>query len=484
MTHVHNTEKGNPKAWWNEIKRLGGMKSANRSIIHQINVDGLEDISEQELANRINTAFLEPLAEYQLPLPLGRISLEDNPEFLEVSEERVLRHLQKLSSGKSGGRDEVPNWFLREYAVVLALPISQILNASYKQQCLPSIWKLANVSPLPKVKLVQNLKRELRPISLTPNISKVAEDFVVKDYVKPAILKKIDSNQYGTIPKSSTTSALLSMIHNWTSGLDGTGSTIRVILFDYQKAFDLIDHRILVNKLLQIDLPRSIINWIIDFLSDRFQRVKLSQGCFSEWGRVPSGVPQGTKLGPWLFLIMINDLSLNDTDLWKYVDDTTASETVNKSQQSRAQAIVDEMSLWSQNNKMKLNEEKCKKLRISFSKVPRDFNPILINDKCVEVVENCKLLGMTINNKLTWNLHIDEVVKKVSKRIYYLIQLKRANIPLKDLVLFYVTCIRSVIDYGIPVIYYSLPKYLGSELERLQKRAVRIICPNTTMKTH
>ena len=197
---------------------------------------------------------------------------------------------------------------------------------------------------------------------------------------------------------------------------------------------------------------------ISGFLSDRLQRVKLSQGCFSEWGRVPSGVPQCTKLGPWLFLIMINDLSLTDTDLWKYVDDTTASETVNKSQQSRAQAIVDEMSLWSQNNKMKLNEEKCKELRISFSKVPRDFNPILVNDKCVEVVESCKLLGMTINNKLTWNLHIDEVVKNVSKRIYYLIQLKRANIPLKDLVLFYVTCIRSFIDYSIPVIYYSLPK--------------------------
>ena len=86
---------------------------------------------------------------------------------------------------------------------------------------------------------------------------------------------------------------------------------------------------------------------------------------------------------------------------------------------------------------------------------------------------------MTVNNKLSGNLHIDEVVKKVSKRIYYLNQLNRANIPLKDLVLFYVACIRPIIDYGVLVIYYSLPKYFCSESERLQKRAMRIICPNT-----
>ena len=157
----------------------------------------------------------------------------------------------KYGGPESGGPDEVPNWLLRDYAVILALPISLLLNASYKQQRLPSIWKLANVSPLPKVKMVQDLnKKELRPISLTPNISKVAEHFVVKGYVKPAVLKKIDPNQYGAIPKSSTIFALLSMVHNWTSGLDGTGSTTRIILFDYQKAFDLIDHTILINKLL------------------------------------------------------------------------------------------------------------------------------------------------------------------------------------------------------------------------------------------
>ncbi len=102
MTQVHSEEKENPKAWWSEIKRLGGMKSMNSSLINLINIAGLEDISEHELENRINTAFLEPLSEYQLSSPLDRLSLEENPEFLEVSEERVLSQLQKLNSSKSG----------------------------------------------------------------------------------------------------------------------------------------------------------------------------------------------------------------------------------------------------------------------------------------------------------------------------------------------------------------------------------------------
>ena len=174
--------------------------------------------------------------------------------------------------------------------------------------------------------------------------------------------KVIDLNQYGAIPKSSTTLALLSMIHDWTLGTDGNGSTVRAILFDYRKAFDLIDHSILVNKLCRLELPHSIINWIIDFLSNRFQRIKLVEGCYSEWGLVPSGVPQGTKLGPWLFLIMINDLDINNASLWKFVDDTTTSEVVNKGQPSRAQAIADEVSQWSTTNRVQLNSDKCKEL--------------------------------------------------------------------------------------------------------------------------
>ena len=105
--------------------------------------------------------------------------------------------------------------------------------------------------------------------------------------------------------------------------MHGTGSTVRVVLFDYRKAFDLIDHALLARKLLALDMSAGVSFWIIDFLTDRTQRVKLGEDCLSEWRNVPAGVPQGTKLGPWLFILMIDDINTSNTELWKYVDDTT-----------------------------------------------------------------------------------------------------------------------------------------------------------------
>ena len=136
---------------------------------------------------------------------------------------------------------------------------------------------------------------------------------------------------------------------------------------DYRKAFDLIDHSILVRKLRsQCKLPASIINWIIDFSSDRSQRIKFASECFSEWGPVPAGVPQATKLGPWLFVLMINDLDTN-AQQWKYVYDTTVSEVVVKGGESHAQAIANRLTEWSRKNRVQLNADKCKELRISFA---------------------------------------------------------------------------------------------------------------------
>ena len=134
----------------------------------------------------------------------------------------------------------------------------------------------------------------------------------------------------------------------------------------------------------------------------------------------------------------------------------------------------------SNQNKFQLNESKCKELRISFAKSAADFAPIVINGKAIEVdhIESTvKLLGLNISSDLRWNCHVAEISKKVASRLYFLKQLKRANIHAKDLLIFYLTCIRPVTEYACPVFHKALPAYLSAELEQLQKCAMRIIFP-------
>ena len=182
-------------------------------------------------------------------------------------------------------------------------------------------------------------------------------------------------------------------------------------------------------------------------------------------------------MAPWLFVIMINDLNIRNASLWKYVDDTTVSETIPKGATSYAQLVVDEVVEWSRLNRFQLNTDKCKELRISFARHKSDLPPLMACGNALEVVDSAKLLGVTISSNLTWNLHVAEVIKKTSKRLYFLLQLKRAHVPKSDLVTFYTTCVRSVCDYAVQVFFSSLPLYLINDLERVQKRVLSIIYP-------
>ena len=163
------------------------------------------------------------------------------------------------------------------------------------------------------------------------------------------------------MPKLSTAHALLNMVHEWSKATNGSGTEMRVTILDYKKAFDLIDHFLLISKLLQYGINPRIIHWICDFLRNRLQRVKLADDCYSEWKTV-----QGTKLGAWLFIVMINDLNIPSANgIFKSdVDDTIIDEVIEKGS-SLMQSHTNEISEWSKLNKFQLHPKKCKELRIS-----------------------------------------------------------------------------------------------------------------------
>ena len=240
--------------------------------------------------------------------------------------------MKSLNAGKSPGPDGLQPCLLNEFAEILGNPICQIINNSFHQGKLTQGWKQSNISSIPKASQITNVNKHLRPISLTPIISKVAEEFVIERHFRPAVLEIIDQNQFGVVPSSSTTMALISMMHCWLQATDQPENLVRTVLFDFRKAFDLIDHKRLSCKIKQLNHPTSTINWTLDFLTGRMQRVKLTDNCFSQWSKVRAGVPHGNKLGPWLYVLMINDLTTSQSDPWKFVDATTISEIVkNKS---------------------------------------------------------------------------------------------------------------------------------------------------------
>ena len=221
------------------------------------------------------------------------------------------------------------------------------------------------------------------------------------------------------------------------------------------------------------------MRWLAAFLLDRQQQVKIGN-IYSRTGSPNGGVPQGTLSGPKCFLLYINDLETH-VPLFKYVDDSTLFEICNTNEISAALSIIDKAADWTSMNCMKINSKKSNEMIISFTQ-DENFKKcvpnIIIDGIPVEVVKHAKLLGVILSDDLTWNMHVDSIVKKAAKRVYMLYQLKRAGIRQTDLVNVYVSVVRPVLEYACPVCHTNLPKYLSDNIEMIQKRALKSIFSN------
>ena len=196
---VQHAKSKDPKKWWKQAKQICGMQKSSTSLPNP------DNLTLEQLADKINDKFVAVMQNYSPIMGSDlRIPLH-NDQPIQVQPSAVYSKLSTLQTSKASGPDDISPWLLKEYAAVLAHPISSIINCSFKNEMVPANWKKANVVPIPKSKPVKDFNKDLRPISLTPVISKVAEEFVIERELKPAIKSVIDINQYGGIDKSSAT---------------------------------------------------------------------------------------------------------------------------------------------------------------------------------------------------------------------------------------------------------------------------------------
>jgi Reverse transcriptase (RNA-dependent DNA polymerase) len=468
---VHGVRKSNPRTWWRNVNRLTGQrKDHSLKNIADSNCNG--DLLL--LANKINT-FLHSVSSDLQPLHADQCipdteRLESDIDFT-IEPYSVERRLSLIDVHKASGPDNIPNWFFRDFSIWLAEPLCAIFNESVRSGIVPSLWKQANVIPVPKVRPPVAIETDIRPISLTPTVSKILEYFVGQ-WILDFIVNQLDGRQYGCRKGRSTTHALVDILHHWHQALD-ENKYVRVLFIDYAKAFDHVDHTKFIAKLRhEYNVPTILVNWLCSFLSNRRQRVKIGD-IVSEWVHVNGGLPQGSWLGPLIFIMFINDLK-SDELLHKYVDDLTVSEIFNKAEVSNMHNVLSEINQWSARNFININVSKTKEMLLC-SLNRAYIKPLTLNDIEIQSVPSFKLLGIHVDCNLKWNVHIDAVCSKANSRLYFVKHLKRCGVEFEDLLDFYYAVIRPVLEYACPAWHTCLTRELSDRLELVQKRALSII---------
>ena len=329
--HHNRSLSTGTKGWYDRTKELLGQNNNKESGIKLLANDNYEG-DMGILAEKVNVFFQSVCSDLQ---PLDRAIVPAPPEQCDdftIPVDKVESILMKTKTNKSPGPDNLPNWILHDLAPYIAPPICSIFNCSVREGHVPDVWKQANVVPVPKVHPPKDITTDLRPISLTATLCKHLER-IVGTWMMNSIKDKLDQDQFGGMPGLSATHVL-----------------------DYSKAYDHIDHNMVIQKLIDLGVPETITRLVETFLDNRQQRVKIGD-TISPWLHLNGSIVQGSWLGPKLFVFMLINMPL-DLLTHKYMDDTTITESIADVEASKMQQVADQVAQISEENKMKLNAKK------------------------------------------------------------------------------------------------------------------------------
>ena len=468
------------------FKYVNSRLTVRPEISALLNSDGELVHDEKEMANVCNryfhSAFNKPNDGEELPEM--ETMCEVDISNIEVTVELVKKKLESLNRFRGSGPDNIHPHVLRETAPSISLPLSMIFTESLNVGETPEDWRRANVAPILK-KGDRNNPANYRPISLTSQVCKVLESIVrdkLTEHMKDNNI--LSDAQHGFREGRSCLSNLLTTLEDWTKILEEK-DCVDVAYLDFRKAFDLVSHKHLLLKLQKYGINGQVGNWIKAFLENRKQRVVI-RGFESDELDVLSGVPQGSVLGPILFLLFINDLPKSvDCPVCLFADDSKMYCRIPKMNSNKPeldgahetlQKDLDELQNWAMKWKMSFNVEKCKILHFGKDNPNHDYR---LNNTVIPTADEEKDLGILVDTSLKFSKHIKNIAARANRMIG-LIKISFECLNKKMFQNLYLSLVRPLLEYCVQ----AWSPYQSGDitlLENVQRRATRIVSGTTGM---
>ena len=474
----------NIKKTWDGIRNIINISKGKSTNFRKLVSNGKVIKGNREMANAMNTFFtnIGTSVEAKVPTTDKRFSSylkhrNDNSIVLrECDATEIASIIKEMKSSKSCGPFSIPTGILKTFSSILINPIVFLMNKSLEDGIFPDFMKIASVCPIFK-KNDKTRCENYRPISLLSNLSKIFERVM---YVRVAnFLEKYDTFyklQFGFRKRYSTNHALLSIVENIRNNLDNKLYTCGVFV-DLEKAFDTVNHKILVYKLDYYGIRGQANSWFKSYLTNRYQSVTLN-GETSEKLPIGCGVPQGSILGPLLFLIYINDMNLafKHALVHHFADDTNLlysdkdPKRLKKIMNSELKLLFD----WLCANRLSLNVNKTEFIIFRPPRKTLNYRFVLkLNNTSIYESHKIKYLGILLDDRLSWKVHLSELSKKLSRSVGMLYRLRHfcPNTVLRSL---YFSLFNSHLSYGLPI-WGNADRINIEKIKILQKRAVRAI---------
>ena len=401
--------------------------------------------------------------------------------FEPVSAMDVLKIVKSLNSNSTGA-DNINAFILKLFIDRISSPLAHIINTSFEQKIFPDKWKLAIIKPIPKIPFPLT-ETDFRPISILCTLSKIIEKLALKQICGYLNLHNLfDPNQSAYRRHHGCITALLKITDDIFDGIDDSEITL-LILLDFSKAFDTVNHKLLLEKLNILGFTQDAKDWIKSYLSDRSQRVKCNNDV-SSWEKIVNGVPQGSILGPLLFMILVSDMRQYITSFssHQYADDlqmhkNTKIETVNETIKE-ANLDLTAISKYCKNSALTINEKKSYAIFIGSRPAIRKLDNlaldnIIINNKIIKRVSHVRNLGLTMDEVLSWRRHVNLMIGRAIGKIKNLCRFKKfLNEKSKQLLC--ESLVLSQFHFG-DIVYMNIDLIAQKKIQKIQNMCVKFI---------